>query len=1680
MQPLPHRVASSSQTKVALLALVTLFLVLVVAVAAASGEGAGDQPSLETGLEGLAGQGTGVVIPAPTNPVPSDVPLAEMGREQSGDLLQTVFEPVLEAAGGTFDELEVDKFLAPDIAVVTIKDAAGDSRRVLVDSNIPLQAKDDGGRLEAIDLSLVAADGAIEAVNPLVDIRVPDEIGSPITLPDAGIGVRLDTDADSRQASVLEGETVFYPEVAADTDFAVTPTPLGLETLTQIRSADAPTTQRLDLSLPDGAILSSTEEGGAKVLKGDDLLMTVDPPSALDSSGEEVPVTMSVAGGGLILTTSPGPETQYPILVDPLIQTYEWAKYVYNWDTESGPQPPGIHSDAEGSSRWLAIWNTQQAEEWSPEHAPTPWFFLALDKGGNYNNPLGLYAATTGGSGNVTAGEHVAWKYVVPRFYADQKDYGTVPQTYISKMKLWNLTHMAYGQIPSPYMELGLMRPNGTWASNLTHTSLSGHHLTDLNYKYEFNGDQESKFGSVGLWALENYTPSQVGAQVFVQAAQIELSEPAGNVPKFGTPLAGPTGWVNSYSKPVEFVASDNGLGVYAMNASPDYPGSPTTSKTLYGCTGTGSEVCPRTWSSAKADAPVVTYDPSNYPTGVGLLNLVAEDPLGNKSAAGKVELKVDHIPPKVSLSGQLTEQATLGTTLPKYALKVTGIDGDEAAPSATTPLGTAGTGAGQYERPMGVAVASDGSTYAVDRLNNRVVKYDASGNYVTQWGSSGAGDGQFNDPRGIDVAPDGTVWVADLGNDRVQAFSPSGSFLRKAKFSDPNSQPYAIASGPGGVLWVTDIGLKRVVKLTENPITTIGAVTGNEQRPNDAPTDLVSPTGVATDSFGNVWVVDNSVGKVFMFDSAGKWKFVFGTAGSGNGQLKGPVSIAIAPSGNLAIMDRDNGRVQIFKPNGTYVRQYGTTGSGNGQFFEAVGLSFGHENQLYVADAGNKRIARWTNAAPNIQSGVAKTEIKVDGTLKDTYNPGCAAGKNCSASREWTLNADDYTVGTHNVQVIVTDAAGVKKENTLTVETHGDRTGPTNILTGTITEQAALGQTRPSYMVNLQAADPGPADQRKSGVASIEFKVDGTKVDSISPGCPSEGCSLTREYTLNSNNYAPGSHFLQAISTDAAGNSTSSLRFFTIKRDEVAPEFQHLASFYTAPSGWLEQNTYEPKVDVVDGNGYGVTKVELKIDGQVVHSTTASCPAGGCSSQFAYGDTVNMESYQGGAHPAELVATDGAGNVRKRTWTINVNPDGGIPTEEAISTLEAFDDTSESTLIASNSETIDPGEQAAGNDPVLHNGIGEFNSTGTPNLSTISTDTEEGFAIGIPDSTVEVEPVNTASNVSGLELVEESAAVASNTGANVDTIIRPVFDGIMAFQSIRDEAATEYFSWEVLLREGQTLHQVNERSAEIRLSDETPAMTILAEPAHDAVGKSVPTSLTVNEGNIITLRVEHHSDSFVYPVTGGTGWRGGFYDEIVSAPKDHFELEEDRKKRQTEEIERQKLMEAEEQKRREEEYLQGQYPEYSHGYASPPVLLSPDNTDDGGASASSTGRPHYGRFYWYDQCMYDGYGGCYPYKLTSKTWIEYNHKYVWWKETGIHPSCFKETHGWSAGLTFCNWVGKNHQPDGGGYHITSRAVWDMAPLGGPVEKEEPVSVYAYPSGYANGHNTFCVCNPST
>jgi len=94
--------------------------------------------------------------------------------------------------------------------------------------------------------------------------------------------------------------------------------------------------------------------------------------------------------------------------------------------------------------------------------------------------------------------------------------------------------------------------------------------------------------------------------------------------------------------------------------------------------------------------------------------------------------------------------------------------------------FGTAGSGPGQFNGPIGVAVdPSNGDVYVTDYYNDRVEKFDSSGNYLSQFGTSGTGPGQFGGPNCVVVDPHtGNVYVTDRVLNRVEEFDSSGNYL--------------------------------------------------------------------------------------------------------------------------------------------------------------------------------------------------------------------------------------------------------------------------------------------------------------------------------------------------------------------------------------------------------------------------------------------------------------------------------------------------------------------------------------------------------------------------------------------------------------------------------------------------------------------------------------------------------------------------------------------------------------------------------------------------------------------------------------------------------------------------------------------------------------------------------------
>lgn len=114
-----------------------------------------------------------------------------------------------------------------------------------------------------------------------------------------------------------------------------------------------------------------------------------------------------------------------------------------------------------------------------------------------------------------------------------------------------------------------------------------------------------------------------------------------------------------------------------------------------------------------------------------------------------------------------------------------------------------------------------------------------------------------------------------------------------------------------------------------------------------------------------------------------------------------------------------------------------------------------------------------------------------------------------------------------------------------------------------------------------------------------------------------------------------------------------------------------------------------------------------------------------------------------------------------------------------------------------------------------------------------------------------------------------------------------------MDFATINGPADPEEFSGEVLLEDGQELVAIDDQHAQVYFTEgHHPAFGISVVAAHDADGSNVPTTLSVSEGDVITLTVHHRAGDplaggapFDYPIIAGRGWEGGFQTSIVPMP---------------------------------------------------------------------------------------------------------------------------------------------------------------------------------------------------
>ena len=242
---------------------------------------------------------------------------------------------------------------------------------------------------------------------------------------------------------------------------------------------------------------------------------------------------------------------------------------------------------------------------------------------------------------------------------------------------------------------------------------------------------------------------------------------------------------------------------------------------------------------------------------------------------------------------------------------------------------------------PLGSAVAPDGTMYATDAWNSRVIVRHPDGE-IEYWGQQGSGQGEFdfapvteNDAStSIAVSPDGElIVVGDGNNHRVQAFNGSRHHL---------------------------ISIGRL---------------GREDR------QFVNPCCVTVDADHRIWVVDTAQAEIQVFDADGTHLLTFGAPGSGDGELLRPggpfVELA---TDEVYIPDFANRRVSVFSTDGTWLRHYDRKLNDELRFDEVNGVVVDRAGRLFVVDTTSRLFV-----------------LDRDGTLLHTYvmtAPGAGEGE--------------------------------------------------------------------------------------------------------------------------------------------------------------------------------------------------------------------------------------------------------------------------------------------------------------------------------------------------------------------------------------------------------------------------------------------------------------------------------------------------------------------------------------------------------------------------------------------------------------------------------------------------------------------------------------------------------------
>ena len=194
--------------------------------------------------------------------------------------------------------------------------------------------------------------------------------------------------------------------------------------------------------------------------------------------------------------------------------------------------------------------------------------------------------------------------------------------------------------------------------------------------------------------------------------------------------------------------------------------------------------------------------------------------------------------------------------------------------------------------------VSQSGEFYALDQLNNRLIRISKNGNVAGFIGGFGWQEEQFDSPSALWVTSL-DVFVSDKHNHRIQRYDRELNFI-------------SILNGSGGI----------------------------EEG------EFEYPVGVAQSARGNLYVSDPFNGKLLKYSIEGNFLLEFGGLGYAEGNAIEPGSIGITPDEKVIVADVARNVLLYYDEFGNYLYS-----RGEGIIKAPVALSTGSDGDVFLLD---------------------------------------------------------------------------------------------------------------------------------------------------------------------------------------------------------------------------------------------------------------------------------------------------------------------------------------------------------------------------------------------------------------------------------------------------------------------------------------------------------------------------------------------------------------------------------------------------------------------------------------------------------------------------------------------------------------------------------------------------------